>query len=578
MRQVEAAQQRVSNVRLLLAVLAVISAWLSWHGHWFSPLWILAPVIAFAAAVAYHAALRRRNLRAARAAAFYRRGLARIEDRWAGHGQRGEQFNDTHHVYAPDLDIFGEGGLFELLCEARTRMGEETLADWLLAPAAPEEIRERQVCVADLRDRLDLREHLGTLGEETKAAIQPQALESWATAPGVLAQPWIRWIAILLPVLFAGSMIVGYLWNSWLPCVVILAIEAAVLYSIRQRLTQVLNPAESAFDSDDLQTFAALLARIQPEPFASRPMQALVSLFSRDDGCAADNVQRLGTIVSLAGQRQNLVVSLLLAVPFLYAIHVALAAERWRRAHGAKVRAWLAAAGRFEALSAIAQYCFEHPGDPFPELIEGPACLCADGIGHPLIPLARCVRTDVSLVKPVRVLLVSGSNMSGKSTLLRAVGLNTVLAMAGAPVRARALQLTPLQVGASIRISDSLREGSSRFYAEITRLRQINELTGRGLPLLFLLDEMLQGTNSSDRRIGAEGVLSALQEHGAIGIATTHDLALTELPGLTEGTLRNVHFQDYIENGMMRFDYQLHDGVVTRSNGIELMRAIGLRV
>jgi len=397
-------------------------------------------------------------------------------------------------------------------------------------------------------------------------------------APRVLGQPWIRWIAIVLPVLLAASVIVGYVVDIWLPCVVILLIEAGVLYGLRQRLMQILNPAESAFDSDDLKTFAGLLARIEREPFASRPMQALVSVFSTDGRRASGSVERLGSIVAFAEQRRNLVVSLLLAVPFLYAIHVALAAERWRRAHGETVRAWLAAAGRFEALSALAQYSFEHPEDPFPELLEGPVCLRAEGIGHPLIPSAHCVRTDVSLVKPVRVLLVSGSNMSGKSTLLRAVGLNTVLAMAGAPVRARTMQLTPLQVGASIRISDSLREGSSRFYAEITRLRQINELSGRGLPLLFLLDEMLQGTNSSDRRIGAEGVLKALQEQGAIGIATTHDLALTELPGLGEGILRNVHFQDYIENGMMRFDYQLHDGVVTRSNGIELMRAIGLPV
>ena len=168
--------------------------------------------------------------------------------------------------------------------------------------------------------------------------------------------------------------------------------------------------------------------------------------------------------------------------------------------------------------------------------------------------------------------------MSGKSTLLRALGLNVVLAMAGAPVRAESLELTPLQVGASIRINDSLREGSSRFYAEITRLRQLKDLSGREPWLLFLIDEMLQGTNSNDRRIGAEGVLGALIEQGGIGLATTHDLALTELAGLAAGVLRNMHFEDDLTNGVMRFDYELRAGVVTRSNGLELMRAIGLRV
>ncbi|MGH8261692.1 MAG: MutS-related protein, partial [Steroidobacteraceae bacterium] len=223
-------------------------------------------------------------------------------------------------------------------------------------------------------------------------------------------------------------------------------------------------------------------------------------------------------------------------------------------------------------------YGFEHPGDRFPELGDGVACFQAEALGHPLIPAAQCVRNDVDLSGRTRVLLVSGSNMSGKSTLLRAVGINAVLAMAGGPVRARRLRLTPLQVGASIRVNDSLREGSSRFYAEIMRLRQLNDLSEQGLPLLFLLDEMLQGTNSKDRRIGAEGILRSFVDRGAIGLASTHDLALTELSGLEEDALRNVHFEDALVEGQMRFDFKLRDGVVTKSNGIELMRAIGLRV
>jgi len=168
--------------------------------------------------------------------------------------------------------------------------------------------------------------------------------------------------------------------------------------------------------------------------------------------------------------------------------------------------------------------------------------------------------------------------MSGKSTLLRAIGMNVVLAMAGAPVRAGRLRLTPLQVGASIRVNDSLREGSSRFYAEITRLRQVFDCAGKNPPLLFLLDELLQGTNSKDRRIGAEGIVRALVERGAMGLVSTHDLALTDIGGSVEGHLHNVHFQDEFANGRMSFDYKLREGVVTKSNGLELMRSIGLDV
>jgi DNA mismatch repair ATPase MutS len=224
----------------------------------------------------------------------------------------------------------------------------------------------------------------------------------------------------------------------------------------------------------------------------------------------------------------------------------------------------------------MAGFSFERPEDPFPEFLDGPAAFKATGLGHPLISAAMRVRNNVDISGETRVLLVSGSNMSGKSTLLRSVGMNTVLAMAGAPVCATRLQLTPLQVGASIRVNDSLYEGSSRFYAEITRLRQLFEPSS--LPLLFLLDELLQGTNSTDRRIGAQGVVRALIERGAIGLISTHDLALTEGTELRPGALKNVHFQDELEGGKLTFDFKLRDGVVTKSNGIELMRAIGLDV
>jgi hypothetical protein len=378
-------------------------------------------------------------------------------------------------------------------------------------------------------------------------------------------------------VLLAVSLAAGELTGIWSPVALVLAIEAAVLYRLRTRLQEVLHPAERAFDFDGLKTLAGLLREIEEEKFASPPMRTLADGISSGAVRASARIRHLAFLVMLSEQRKNLMVSWM-QVPFLYTLHAALAAERWRAASGMSVRGWAAAVGRFEALASLAQYRFEHPDDPFPAFVSGSALLRARGIAHPLIPGARCIRNDVSLAERARVWLVSGSNMSGKSTLLRALGLNVILAMAGAPVRARALELSPLQVGASIRINDSLREGSSRFYAEITRLRQLKDLSGREPALLFLIDEMLQGTNSNDRRVGAEGVLGALIEQGAIGLATTHDLALTALGGLGEGVLRNMHFEDHLEDGRMRFDYLLREGVVTKSNGLELMRAIGLRV
>jgi DNA mismatch repair ATPase MutS len=288
-------------------------------------------------------------------------------------------------------------------------------------------------------------------------------------------------------------------------------------------------------------------------------------------------IARLKTIVNFSDSRKNLIVAVL-DVPLMYSVQVAFAAERWLRAHGDDLRSWLRAVGEIEALLALATYSYEHPSDPFPEFAEGEPCFDATDLKHPLIPSEKCIPNNVRLGAGARVLLVSGSNMSGKSTLLRTIGINTVLAMAGGPVRAKDLRLTALQVGASIRVNDSLQEGSSRFYAEITRLRNLFDLAGGLPPLLFLLDELLQGTNSSDRRIGAEGVIRALLNRGAIGLVTTHDLALAEIgPGLN-GHMKNVHFQEDFETGRISFDYKLREGVVTKSNGLALMRSIGLEV
>jgi hypothetical protein len=577
MRRLEALQERVSAARLVLAIVTGALAWSAWGEHWLSAAWALAPVVAFVCAVAYHAVLRRRHSHIGRAAQFFRRGVARLEDRWAGGGNRGERFGDAHHVYSADLDLFGEGSLFELLCAARTQMGEETLARWLLAPADVAEIRQRQSSILDLRDRLDLRERIATLGSEREPALHSGRFLAWAEAPAALGEGWIRWAAYLLPALLFATLVAASLTGIWTPVLLVLTLEAITLYRLRERVRQILVPAEQAFDFDGLKTFSGLLDEIEREGFDSLSMRTLADGLSSGGVRASARIGRLATLVMLSEHRKNLMVGPLL-VPLLYTLHVALAAERWRRAHGTSVREWVEAVGRFEALSSLAQYGSEHADDPFPTFLEGRARLRCDGIGHPLIPRAQCVRNDVDLSDPARVWLISGSNMSGKSTLLRSIGLNVVLAMAGAPVRALAFELTPLQAGASIRINDSLREGSSRFYAEITRLRQLKDLTGREPALLFLIDEMLQGTNSNDRRIGAEGVLGALVGEGAIGLTTTHDLALTELGGLGEGVLRNMHFEDHMENGQMRFDYRLRQGVVTKSNGLELMRAIGLQV
>ena len=523
----------------------------------------------------WHSRILRARELAERSVKFYERGLARIEDRWAGTGETGDRFNDPHHVYAADLDLFGNASLFQLLSSARTRMGEERLAQWLLSPSTVEEIRKRQAAITELRDELDLREDLAVLGEDAHVGVHPGELLKWAESPEQMGRPWMAWLAPFLAALAVLGAIVWAAWDTSTLFVLVVAIEATLTYGLRKSLDPVLHGTEHAFR--DLDLLAGVLERVESHSFRGPQLQALQRELLSGGVAAHQAIARLRTLVDVINSRHDFFVRIIDA-PLMYSVQVAYAAERWRRTHGRAVRQWLDVVGEIEALLSMAAYSFEHPGDPFPEFVQGAASFAAEELGHPLLAASLCVRNNVSISGQTRVLLVSGSNMSGKSTLLRSVGVNVILAMAGAPVRAARLRLTALQVGASIRINDSLQEGSSRFYAEITRLRQIVDFAGGSPALLFLLDELLQGTNSKDRRIGGEGIVRALVDRASIGIVSTHDLALTDIGGPLDGHLRNVHFQDELANGRMTFDYRLREGVVTKSNGLELMRSIGLDV
>jgi DNA mismatch repair ATPase MutS len=291
----------------------------------------------------------------------------------------------------------------------------------------------------------------------------------------------------------------------------------------------------------------------------------------------SERIERLQRLIELLDSRDNVFMRLV-DPPLLWTEQLAFAIEAWRKKSGPALRRWLDAVGEIETLCALSAYAWEHPADPFPDLAEGPACFDGEQLAHPLLGETRAVRNSLRLDGDRRVLIVSGSNMSGKSTLLRSVGANVVLAQAGAPVRARRLRLSPLAIGASIRIIDSLEGGTSRFYAEITRIRQIMDLAAGPLPVLFLLDELLHGTNSHDRRIGGEAIVRGLVERGAIGLITTHDLALAHIAEALAPRAANVHFQDHLEHGRITFDYLLRQGVVEKSNALELMRSVGLEV
>ena len=573
----EKTDTRYSLLRLLIFLAGAALVWPVVMSRTLSWTWMLLPIGAFVAAAWVHDRVIRRKTAAKRAVAFYEAGLARIDDRWAGAGVTGSEYLDLDHAYADDLDLFGVGSLFELLCTARTRTGERMLAGWLLAPASPDEVLERQQSARELRSALDLREDLARLGEDVRADDDPDGLIAWATQSPVLTTGWPAWVAAILGLANVGT-VAGWLWGGTggLPVVVAATASALFVMTHGRRVRHVL--AAAVRPEQELELLAGVLARLERERFAAPKLSALRSTLDDHGQVPSKRIARLRRLVELNDSRRNMIFAPVAAL-MMFGTQLAYAMERWRATSGPAVGRWLDAVGQFEALCAIASRSFEHPGEVFPEIEASEEPLFrGEAIGHPLLLSAACVPNDLNLGHPLQLLLVSGSNMSGKSTLLRTVGINAVLAQAGAPVRARSLRLSPLAVGACLNVRDSLQQGTSHFYAEIKRLRRLTDLGAEDRPLLFLLDEVLHGTNSHDRRIGAEAVIRELLERGGLGLVTTHDLALAEIASSLGPRASNVHFEDHLENGKIAFDYRLKPGVVTKSNALELMRSVGLDV
>jgi hypothetical protein len=569
---------RLGNFKLAVIAAGLSLAWLCLAQHFFSAWWLILPIATYIILAILHELVLRAQKNAETAASFYRAGFARIEDRWSGTGATGDRFRDPNHVYADDLDLFGRGCLFELLSTARMSMGENRLAEWLKSPAAAKTVTERQALVAELRSKLDLREDIAVTGEDLRARLNPESLTKWAEGESTLGRTSLRVIAAACAATAAAAFGYYFATTNYWPFAVVLIAELILFRRLRARAVALISEVHA--NAEGIELFSKILERIEREPFTSLRLREFASELKRGPQPASVALRKFARIVNWIDAADNLFVKVI-DRPLLYVEQTGLAADAWRKRYGRRMRAWINIAGEMEALLSLATYSFEHPADPFPEFTDdgdAQAIVAAEELGHPLIAAAKCVRNNVRLDSNTRVLLVSGSNMSGKSTLLRTVGINTVLSMAGAPVRAKSLRLSALSLGTRLRSSDSLQEGRSNFYTEVLRIKQVVDLGNSGAPTLFLFDELLDGTNSHDRRIGAESLLRAFLERGAIGMVTTHDLALTEMATSLGAIVHNVHLQDYVENGQMRFDYKLRDGVVAKSNALELMRLAGLKV
>ena len=561
----------VAKLGIAIAAL-VAAAFVIHHTAALAPL--IALILAFLVSFIAHERILERMRSRARVIGYYKRGVARLNGEWQGSGETGARYLDPAHVYARDLDIFGEASLFQYLSTARTRLGEDTLARWLLDPATPAVIGRRQQAARDLAVRSRFREELASTGEAVRNAVHPQTLCAWGESEPILSAAATRVLTTVLALLWIAGIVIWIFTGSPFPTLVISVLNFAYAHRLFPRLERAAGAIEKA--AGDLRLIAKLIAIVERESFAAPLLIELQSALKREGVQPSAAIARLAWLSETIESRHSLFARPLDLVTF-WSAQLVFLAERWQREFGPHLCRWLDTLGEVEALASLATFSYEHPDYAFPELTADAPRLDATALAHPLLP-ADAVVNDVSMSSSHQLMILSGPNMAGKSTFIRCIGVNVILAQCGAPVRASRLSLSPLRVAASICILDSLSGGVSRFYAEIRRVKAIADLAEEGEPVLFLLDELLSGTNSHDRFIGTRFVLQQLVAKGAIGIVSTHDLALARIPDDLPGVAFNAHFEDRLEDGKLIFDYKLKPGVVKTSNALKLMRSIGLGV
>ncbi len=574
-------QRRGIAVLAAVAVIILVQAANSMHGQ--HAAWpMLLTFAAFVILIPLIMRLQTQLERTRRLLVFYDHSLKRADGTEPYSTRNGEDAfapAETPHLYQYDLDITGDRSIFSLLATTRTAIGERGLARFLLAPTTHEEALLRQQAVRELLPQTTLREHIALLGQSSFQQLSASFFDTWLAEVPPTFNPVYRYALFLTAAINVALLVAGLFrfaaWPTLFPNILAaLAVQGSIAALIRKRVLPLLEG--SARLQGQVRLFSEGLALLQATSFTSPKLLELQRL-SRQPAGAVQLLKKLDGYLVIAEQRTKelfLVFSLLLAAGSQTAISIA----QWKRRNVEGMRLWLDAWAEFEALNALATYAFEHPTEDgthtWPELLPPThlATFEATQLGHPMLPTG--VRNDITVNAQQAFLLISGSNMAGKSTLMRSIGVAAILAYAGAPVRAASLRLTPLTIGASIALIDSLAEGKSKFLAEVERLAAIVRLSATS-PVLFLVDEIFSGTNSLDRRTAAEAVLKRLLANHAIGALSTHDLALTSL-ATPENHGVNVHMASPNPADPLAFDYLLKPGINQHSNALAIIHLIGL--
>jgi hypothetical protein len=580
-RQTEILERKsavLANLRALTFVAAAVLAALTFFGKLPRPVWLAAGACAaaYVVLVVAHDRVLRLKRRFSLLARVNQRGMARLTGDWHRFAERGDQFRAADHLYSEDLDIFGQGSLFQLVNETGTRFGEAVLAQWLASGATAAEVLQRQGAIRELAGLIDFRQELIVecqLASEEKA--DPRVFIAWAEGgPYLRTISWARPLAWLIPATTVALLVAGQLGlvppYVWLASVFVAFLLGWLTRGPIEDFYSRISAGEMGFVR-----FERAFERIDAQSFR-HPLLTRLAADLAGDG-ASMQLRRFARLFAWAEVRQSRLLHPVIDALALWDLHVFFQLEKWRAQVGARVRRWFQSLAELEALMSLAALAHDRPAFVFAELEAASPFFVARQLGHPL--LDNPVRNDVELPGPRQALIITGSNMSGKSTLLRAMGANAVLALAGAPVCATSLQISELRVLTSMRVRDSLELGISHFYAEVKRIKALLDAaaTANGRAL-FLLDEILWGTNTEERQIASRHVLRLLLATGASGAVSTHDLSLASLERELGPEVRNYHFKDLLTDGRMTFDYRLRRGVLETTNALRVLRQEGIEI
>ncbi|MEO6802665.1 MAG: hypothetical protein ABI197_05390 [Granulicella sp.] len=545
---------------------------------------IVIPLILAFAVLNRYLRAQREHARLQRLIDYYDRSIARMDGTQTQSGHTGEEFRSETHLYDRDLLILGPDSLFGMLATTRTGLGQRGLANTLLHPPNRADLLEHRAAIQELSPRNDLREQVHLLGDYQFQQVAATFFDEWLDDPPPTFHPAFRYIlftttSAIFALLIAGVIHLGP-WSTIVPnLIAVIALQTAIGMYLRKRVLPLLKNAYHL--SNQMDILRDGLALLQRTSFASPKLLTLQQL-SLKPGNAVSALKKIQNQLTVAEQREKGEWILALFLLVCAGTHAAISIANWKRQYATSMKQWLAVWAEFESLSALATYAYEHPQNVYPEILpSNTAVFEATSLAHPLLP-ANAVSNDIALntsgrENPTSLYLISGSNMAGKSTLLRAIGSNAVLALAGAPIRATTARISPLHIGASISVTDSLAEGKSKFLAEVERLHAILKASDEG-PLLFLIDEIFSGTNSLDRRIAAEAVARTLTTRNAIGALSTHDLTLTEMAANPALRAVNVHMGSPNPAAPLAFDYRLKPGVNPTTNALAILALIGIDV